>query len=196
MNFLAHIYLSGNDNEIIIGNFIADMVKGKKINGYKPGIVNGIKLHRAIDEYTDNHPVVIKSKSRLRKKYRHYSPVIVDMYYDHFLARDWDKYSDIKINKFLSSAYNLLLKNYLILPGRGQKILPFMIANNWLAKYADFTNLQRNFEGMAKRTAFDSKMEEAVNDLIFDYQKYYEEFNLFFPEIIKFSQEFTNGLNK
>src|SRR6188768_77560 len=93
MNFLAHLYLSGNDNKIMVGNFIADFVKGRvALNQFEPAIIRGIELHRAIDEYTDNHPVVTISKNRLRPTYRHYSGVIVDVFYDHFLARNWNTY--------------------------------------------------------------------------------------------------------
>ncbi|MEQ8424061.1 MAG: DUF479 domain-containing protein, partial [Cyclobacteriaceae bacterium] len=91
MNFLAHIYLSGDNAQLMIGNFIGDFVKGKNLSArYNPDVVLGIELHRAIDEYTDSHDVVQKSKVRLRPKYRHYSGVIVDMFYDHFLAKNWN----------------------------------------------------------------------------------------------------------
>src|SRR5690349_12341831 len=93
MNFLAHIFLSGDDPEIMVGNFIGDFVKGRNLDDrFSSGIVKGIELHRAIDEYTDSHPVVAQSKNRLRPKYRHYAPVIVDVFYDHFLAKNWKNY--------------------------------------------------------------------------------------------------------
>lgn len=186
MNFLAHLYLSGKNPDIILGNFIADMVKGRNIYRYKPSVVEGISLHRLIDEFTDKHKIVAKSKKRLRGKYGHFSPVIVDMFYDHFLAKNWQCYSDMSINEFLSNSYNILIINFFVLPPKAQKILPFMIANNWLGKYAEIKSLQRNFEGMAKRTKFNSKMEFATADLIEGYDSYYEDFMEFFPEIIKY----------
>ena len=82
MNFLAHLHLSGNDPNILVGNFIGDFVKGKQVNSFEPGIAKGILLHRAIDYFTDKHEVVAKSKGRLREKYRHYSGVIIDIFYD------------------------------------------------------------------------------------------------------------------
>lgn len=194
MNFLAHIYLSGENPQILLGNFIADMVKGKKIYDYKPDIIEGIKLHRMIDEFTDNHKTVEKSKKRLRIKYRHYSPVIVDMYYDHFLAKYWTDYCNKSLNQVLSNAYNVLLKNYLVLPAKGKRILPFMIANNWLGNYADIDSLKKNFEGMAKRTDFKSGMENATQDLIKDYDKYLVEFKEFFPELQSFVHNYRKDL--
>lgn len=86
MNFLAHLYLSGNKDHLIIGNFIADMVKGSQINGYSPTVKEGILLHRQIDTFTDAHVVVNRSKDRLRERYRLYAGVVVDMYYDHFFG--------------------------------------------------------------------------------------------------------------
>ena len=114
MNFLAHLYLSGNNKEVILGNFIADAVKGKELNRYKEQVQVGIRLHRAIDTYTDKHPVVEKSKERLRGKYHKYAGVIVDMFYDHFLAANWNEYSNEPLNKFTSNAYRILILNFLV----------------------------------------------------------------------------------
>ena len=97
MNFLAHIYLSGDNEELKIGNFIADSVKGKQYLEYPPGIIDGIVLHRAIDTFTDTHPIVSRSVERLFERYGHYSRVIVDILYDHFLAANWKDYSDIPL---------------------------------------------------------------------------------------------------
>ncbi len=186
MNFLAHLYLSGNDDDLIVGNFIADMVKGQQINGYNPGIVQGIRLHRQIDQFTDKHPLFLQSKSRLRVKYRLYAGVIVDMYYDHFLAKYWTEYSQHPLSKYVARAYALLKKNIGILPPRAGFILPYMIENNWLVNYADLSSLGRNFGGMARRTPYDSRMEEAVNDLTLHYKSYETEFRTFFPELTDF----------
>lgn len=186
MNFLAHIYLSGKNENLILGNFIADMVKGRQIEKYGSGVVMGIKLHRQIDQFTDQHHVVKRSKSRLKSRYRHYSGVLVDMYYDHFLALNWDDYSEIPIDKFINNAYNVLFKNYLLLPYRARRILPFMVTANWLVNYADLKKLKKSFEGMAKRTSFESGMEYAVEDLKANYDEFFEDFKEFFPEIIDF----------
>ena len=189
MNFLAHLYLSGDDDDLIIGNFIADMVKGQKINGYSRGIVQGILLHRQIDVFTDNHPVVRQSKDRLRNKYRLFAGVIVDMYYDHFLAKNWSDYSKHSLKEYAGRAYDLLQKHENMLPERARFILPFMIENNWLVNYAIPENMSRYFGGMARRTAFVSGMENAVEDLLKHYQLFEEEFKTFFPELIAFVEK-------
>jgi acyl carrier protein phosphodiesterase len=185
MNFLAHLYLAGEDEEIIFGNFIADAVKGNSINGFNDGIKNGILLHREIDSFTDNHPVVKESIKRLRPKYRMFSGVIVDIYYDHYLAKYWDDFSDCDLRKFVSGAYSLLIRKYGLLPARSKRILPFMITQNWLVGYSNFYSLERVFKGMSRRTRFLSGMENAVEDLKRDYSAYEDEFRQFFPDIIE-----------
>ena len=183
MNFLAHLYLSGDDDRLIIGNFIADMVKGKQINGYPAGITKGILLHREIDMFTDQHPVVRNSKERLRAKYRLYAGVIVDMYYDHFLAKNWASYSNHSLEDYAQKAYNLLQQHFEMLPPRAQYILPFMVENDWLVNYAKAEKMERFFGGMSRRTPFPSGMENAVEDLLLHYADFGREFADFFPEL-------------
>jgi acyl carrier protein phosphodiesterase len=189
MNFLAHIYLSGKDESLILGNFIADMVKGRQIENFQPDVIRGIRLHRKIDHYTDNHIVVARSKDRIRNVYRHYSGVVVDMFYDHFLARNWHVYSNEPLELFVQNSYNVLMKNYNMLPQRAKFILPIMIGANWLVNYADLHSLQRHMEGMARRTDFNSGMEHAVEDLVKHYDNFGEDFAEFFPELTEFVNE-------
>ncbi len=194
MNFLAHIYLSGKDENLMLGNFIADMVKGRQIEKYSPEVIKGIKLHRKIDEYTDSHRFVSRSKDRIRDKYRHYSGVVVDMFYDHFLARNWEQYSKEPIDTFVQSAYNVLLKNYMMLPKRAKFMLPIMIGSNWLVNYADLNSFTRHMEGLARRTPYNSGMENAVDDLRIHYQGFEKDFTDYFPELINFVKNYLEQL--
>src|SRR4051812_25235509 len=127
MNFLAHAYLSGDSEELLIGNFIADAVKGSAINNYSGDIKNGILLHRSIDTFTDQHPVVHQSIVRLRPSYHKYAGVLVDIFYDHFLAKNWKDYSSVELNKFVSHVYRVMQDNFSQLPHRSQELLPYMI---------------------------------------------------------------------
>ncbi len=189
MNFLAHLYLSGDNNNLIIGNFIADMVKGSKINGYSEEVTQGIILHRQIDTFTDNHKIVKQSKERLRDKYRLYSGVIVDMYYDHFLAKNWSSYSNYSLPDYANKAYALLMEHNDILPARARYILPFMTENNWLVNYANTDSMANYFGGMSRRTPFDSGMENAVDDLLEYYELFESEFFEFFPLLMRFVEQ-------
>jgi acyl carrier protein phosphodiesterase len=183
MNFLAHAYLSGSDENILVGNFIADHVKGKAVERYPEKIMVGIRLHRRIDAFTDLHPVFRKSTARLRESYGRYSGVIVDMFYDHFLARNWSNYSAVPIRQFTSGIYKVVMRHFLILPPKTRRILPFMAADDWLAGYAYLEGLNLALNGMSRRTNFNSGMEHAVEALKKDYDLYKAEFEEFFQDL-------------
>ena len=187
MNFLAHIFLSGDDEEVMIGNFIADAVKGKNYLGYSDGIIKGVLLHRRIDAFTDSHVVVGESKRRLRPKYRKYAGIIVDMYYDHFLSKYWENYSEVSLSQFVGNAYQVFQRRIDCLPSRIQLMLPHMIEFDWLTNYAHLEGITGALGGLSRRARYDSGMEYAVNDLKQDYCKYKCEFELFFPELMNFS---------
>ena len=188
MNFLAHIYLSFNDKEITIGNFIADSIRGNKFDHLPKRVQKGIKLHRFIDTYTDTHDIPKISSKRLHVNYSHYSRVIVDIYYDHFLAKNWSKYSDIPLNVFVDDFYDLLEDNYEILPDGVKRMMPYMIADNWIFNYSKMDGIARVLNGMNRRTENKSKMNFAILDLEQHYDAFEEEFTDFFEELITFSK--------
>ncbi|HPE57144.1 MAG TPA: ACP phosphodiesterase [Bacteroidales bacterium] len=196
MNFLAHLYLSGADEEIITGNFIADHVKGRAIEKFSPGIKAGIILHREIDTFTDSHPLWIQSKNRLAINYRKYAGVITDMFYDHFLSANWDEYSDENIDSFTNRMYRIVMKRYLQLPPKTKRILPFMAKDNWLKGYGTFSGLDRALNGMARRTPFESGMESAIEELKAHYQFYENEFREFFPELTEYTVQRRDAILK
>lgn len=188
MNFLAHIYLSNNDQQITIGNFIADGIRGKRYKKFPIGIQKGILLHRQIDTYTDAHPIVRKSTKRLHKNYGHYSGVIVDILYDHFLAKNWRHYSEVPLAEYVENFYALLQDNFDILPNRIQRMLPHMIADNWLLSYAKIEGIQKVLDGMNRRTQNKSGMHTATDELKAFYSEFESEFTRFFSELITFSE--------
>ena len=188
MNFLAHIYLSGDDEGVIIGNFIADGIKGKKYKIFPVSIQKGILLHRAIDSYTDKHPIVRQSTARLHQNYGHYSGVIVDILYDHFLAKNWKMYHNVPLETYVENFYELLRKNYEILPTRIQKMMPMMIAQNWLLSYESTEGIAKILSQMNIRTKGKSKMNLAILELEKYYDDFEEEFETFFAELTAYSQ--------
>jgi len=192
MNYLAHLYLSFNDEEIMVGNFIADAVKGRQMEEYPEKIRAGIKLHRLIDEFTDTHPLVSVSKERIRGNYRKYSGVVVDMYFDHFLAANWHDFSDETLLHFTRNSYKMLFRHYVQMPPRMKRILPLMAAGNWLASYAKIENVGIALQGMSRRTKFVSGIENGASDLKIHYQELSVDFDNFFPELMAFSKSFLN----
>lgn len=189
MNFLAHIYLSGEDELVTIGNFMADGIRGKQYKKYPERIQKGILLHREIDTYTDAHKTVRKSTKRLHENYSHYSGIIVDILYDHFLAKNWKNYSDVPLAEYADKFYDSLEDNFEILPVRIQKMMPYMIADNWLLSYASINGIAKVLEGMNRRTQNKSKMNNAVRELTQFYNEFEDEFTSFFKDLIHFSEQ-------
>lgn len=183
MNYLAHIYLSGDNQQLKIGNFAADSIKGKRFLEYPDQIQQGIILHRKIDTYTDSHPIVRQSISRLFPKYRHYSGVIVDIIYDHYLAANWRDYSEVPLEKYVSDFYTLLQENYTSLPKGVQRFTPYMIQDNWLLSYASIEGISTILYRMNIRTKNKSKMNFAVIELEQYYSEFEKEFRSFFEEL-------------
>lgn len=187
MNFLAHLYLSGDSEQIMLGNFIADFVKGKEAESYQRDIYLGILLHRKIDSFTDRHNSFITSKQRLWHRHRHYSSVIVDIFYDHFLAKNWHDYSKTSLEDFACHAYTVIQRHDKILPSRARQIFPHMQAGNWLVNYRNLEGINRAMQGMARRASFQSEMARAIEDLRKDYSSYENDFREFFPRLVDYS---------
>ncbi|GAB3531687.1 acyl carrier protein phosphodiesterase [Pontibacter brevis] len=194
MNFLAHIYLSGEDEALLIGNFIADSVKGKQVELYSPGIAKGIRLHRLIDAYTDTHPIVAESKARLRPKYRKFAPVVADIYYDHFLAAQFEQYAQQPLSVYAQEVYTLIQQHYSMLPARVQHLFKYMQQQNWLLSYAQLEGITQALTGMSRRAKFESGMETAGEELQENYTFYAAEFDAFFPELVQFVEEVKGNL--
>lgn len=187
MNFLAHIHLSGENELIKIGNFMADGVRGKQYENFPIDIQKGILLHRAIDTFTDAHPIFRQSTKKLHSRYHHYAGVIVDMYYDHFLAKNWKSYSTETLEKYTAQFYQSLLNNPTILTTKTQNLLPYMMEYNWLVNYQSINGLERILSQMDHRTKNQSLMRFATEELVAQYDEFESEFSLFYEEVQQFS---------
>jgi len=193
MNYLAHILLSGTNPDVMIGNFIADSIKGSKYDTYPLGIQKGILLHRQIDSTTDAHPAFRKSTKRLHKNYGHYSGIIVDIFYDHFLAKNWSDFSDIPLADYIQSFYKLLRDNFDILPENIQKMAPIMMDGNWLLNYADLDGIDRVLAGMNRRTKNRSGMDTAGQELKEFYTLFEADFKLVMNDLQTLSKDFLSS---
>ena len=196
MNYLAHIYLSGTNDLLKIGNFMADSIKGHDYEKFDSEIKKGILLHRHIDSFTDMHPIYRQSKHRLHEKYGHYSGVIMDILYDHFLAKNWSKYSNEKLEDYANDFYQLLQDNYDILTERIKGMMPYMIARNWFVSYATIAGLEMILFQMDYKTKHRANMQEAIVELQDFYTEFESEFFLFFEELILSCQQKISELNK
>ena len=185
MNFLAHIYLSGDNEQLMIGNFIADFVKGKKKDEYPDEIRKGIELHRFIDHFTDHHEVVLSSIRRIHGRQEKYSGVVVDILYDHFLAANFSSYSAVPLQEFSQKTYAALKANWHALPPDVHRFLPFMIERNWLLNYATVDGIGRALTGLSGRVKYENRMDEALQDLQEHYASLEADFTKFFPDLMR-----------
>jgi len=188
MNFLAHALLSFDDEDFLTGNMISDFVKGKKKLDYPLSIQKGIQLHRAIDEFTDFHPVTAKAKEFFRNDYRLYSGPFVDIIYDHFLALDDKQFLKNKgIKNFTVSTYHKLHNNESYFPERFQKMFPYMESQNWLYGYRFKGGIRKSFGGLVHRAAYMDESETAFEIFNKNYDRLAEYYSAFFPDLKEFA---------
>lgn len=185
MNFLAHLYLtSGQSEKVIIGNFIADAIKGNKaVEKYHNEIQMGIRIHREIDDFTDRHSLFLKGTRRLHPNYGKFAPIILDIYYDHILAVNWTQYSGISLQKFAQSQYDLIDRHLNLLPGRTRLWFEYMKSHNLLYRYSNEEGIDFVLKRMDHRTAGISGMGAALNEINDHKETYAMEFHQFFEEI-------------
>ena len=186
MNYLSHIYLSGESEEIKLGNFIGDFVKGQQFLKYPPNVAKGILLHRQIDAFTDSHPIVNECIMKLRPGFGKHSGIVIDIFLDHFLAVNWHHYSFEKLPTFTKRFHAVLLSNFFQLPSQVKMFLPFLIQNKRLQSYASFEGIEKTLRIMAQRTSLPAETEFAIKILEDEYSFFNQAFNQFFPEIIRF----------
>lgn len=194
MNFLAHLTLSNNDDDILIGNFIADSTRSAEYHRYKTQVVYGIKLHLKIDAFTDNHTVVERSKKRLRPRHGKYAGVVVDIFYDHYLARYYDEFGEYPLESFAQRCYRLFEERVSELSRGARRILPYMKRGNWLVNYAHESGMRKVFTGMSHRASFNNHMHTAVDDLLLHYEQFEAEFREFYPQLEKYVRAEINRL--
>jgi len=186
MNFLAHLYITRHQSEkVVIGNFIADAVKGRNgVKVYSEKVQLGIRVHREIDEFTDSHPIFKKGTKRLHENYGKFSPVIMDIFYDHILASKWDDYSDLPLQVFADKHYELIDRNFDLLPARTRLWFNYMRANNLLYNYSKEEDIDLVLQRMDHRTGRISGMSTAINELREFKKEYTLEFKEFFDQIL------------
>ncbi|MFT5901091.1 MAG: acyl carrier protein phosphodiesterase [Bacteroidia bacterium] len=182
MNFLGHIFLTPDNDELLLGNFIADSVKGNPDKIYSGDIAEGIRFHRAIDHFTDNHPIVKQGISRFRESQGRWAPVVIDVVYDHVLASNWLKFHPQPLGEFTDSVYARLEAKSADFPANVQRYFPYMKAQNWLYNYQYEWGLQKSLEGLDRRTSVDTQMHESVAIYLQSVPDFLEEFSAFIKD--------------
>ncbi|MDO7887999.1 acyl carrier protein phosphodiesterase [Hymenobacter cheonanensis] len=196
MNFLAHLYLAGPPAAPdypgrLVGQFIADSVPGRQLETYAPAVQAGIRAHRAIDTFTDQHPVVRRTTARLRAAGAgKYAGVVADVFMDHFLARYFTEFSSESLADFTQRVYAGLASQQAGFPAAVQRFFPHLVQHNWLLHYADLEGITRALLGLSRRASPGSGMDTATEELRRNYTAYEADFREFFPML----QAYAAGL--
>ncbi len=188
MNFLAHLYLSGDDEKLITGNFIADQVKGKNYLKYPKEIGEGIILHRKIDSFTDEHSLFREVKKLFRDEFGLYSGVVTDLIFDHFLASCWKNYHTLTLSQFAQKVHAVLLANIFYLPSRVQVFLPAIIKSRRLESYAQVSGIRQSMDIMSRHTTLPPKADIATEIMLENYHFIGNHFSHFMDELILFAE--------
>ena len=199
MNYLAHAYLSFNNTEILVGNMISDFVKGKKQFAYPLSIQKGIRLHRAIDQFTDEHPTTREAKQYFKPAVGLYAGAFLDIVYDHFLALDNYELLEDGWKAFAETVYRQLATQQEYLPERFAKMLPYMSSQNWLYNYRFTWGMENSFGGLVRRAAYltDADASHAFSLFTKNYTSLQEQYAVFFPQLKAFaSSQFNIFLNE
>lgn len=198
MNYLGHFYLSGNQPDIIFGNFIGDVIKGSKWKLYPESIQKGILLHRFIDDFTDNHEATKEAKSRIRSYFSITSAIVIDMYFDHFLSLNWRRYNDQSLSAFSTEIFRKLSGFKIEMPSYTGVLYQKMRDEDWLLSYKSIEGIAFALHRMGKRVNFKNNWDDAKWVLKENYNLLENDFHMFFPDIIsevnkKFSINFSES---
>lgn len=186
MNLVAHQYLSFNNPSLQIGNLLGEVVKGNKYLYYPQDIQNGILLHRAIDTFTDNHPIVKRSSSYFHSTQNKYSPIIIDLIYDYFLIKNWRKFHPISYQQFKENCYELFHYNYDNFPEALKHIMDYLLKHDWFENYSTIDGIQKTLDGIGKRTKFENNLNAASKTIINHLEELENDFLEFFPELVEY----------
>jgi acyl carrier protein phosphodiesterase len=188
LNYLAHLLLSDNCDDALVGNLLGDFVKGNPAGRYNDVVAEGIRHHRKVDTFADAHPVTCTSRNRIGRSRRRFAGVIVDVCYDHFLARHWQRFSGETLASFTGRVYAVLNRHRAILPSRLNRILPVMMAEDWLGGYADIDRVAVTLDRIAGRLSDGSRFKGAIADVHANYADLERDFFEFFPDLVDFCE--------
>jgi acyl carrier protein phosphodiesterase len=186
LNFLAHIYLSGDSPEVRMGNIIGDYIKGNHYSSYPELVRTGIVMHRDIDRFTDSHPIVKLTNHLFVERYHKYSGIVTDILYDHFLANLWSIYSADDFNLYIRGIYHLLKDNWESIPVEMREFASRCMENNWIKSYAEIDGIGRILWMMSQRTSLPDESKFAIEILNSNYTVIEDMFREYFPQLVGF----------
>lgn len=189
MNFLAHLFLSCDDEQLLLGNYMADFIRNKEVVLLPESIQKGVQLHRKIDSYTDQHPIVRQGAKRLHAQHHKYAPVMIDILYDYFLAKNWVLYTSLPLENFMDNTYKSLTKNMSVFPEKLQRQTETMIQHRWLKKYTTVEGLADTFQRVQKRVSKPEYFDGIIDSFLRDEALLNQEFQAFFPDVMEYVEK-------
>ena len=187
MNWLAHILLAESTPEARLGNLLGDLIKGKHKEALNPSLQRGWQCHQAIDIFTDQHPLVRRSKRQIDSEYRRFAGILIDVFYDYILANNWQYYSDISLAEFTAMVYSSWESPLIQLPIYLQEVINRMMREDWLSSYADLAGIEQNLARISwrltRRTKRECDLTPAIEQLTIHYGNFHQDFHQFFPQL-------------
>jgi acyl carrier protein phosphodiesterase len=189
MNFLAHLYLADDTPYSILGNMLGDFAESDFRERYNEEICRGIILHRKVDIFTDSHEIFLRSKRRVSDEYRLLKGIMIDIFYDHFLAKNWDFYSHTPLEDYSNYVYEIFATHQSLVPLRLQQMLPVMISGNWLLSYREIKEITWVLKGMSGRLSKKNKLAQGIEELQKNYDELENDFRKFFPRLVDYADD-------
>ncbi len=193
MNFVAHQFLSFQNTEIQIGNLLGEVIRGKDFLNFEGDRQKGILLHRQIDSFTDDHPLVKNSTKKFHERYGKYSPVIVDVLYDYIFISHWEKYSGEPYEIFVKNCYDLFKHHFEEFPPQLQFMVKHLLKHDWFTNYATIEGIRQTLKGISQRSKFKNNISTAVEEMVLYKDDFEADFDKFFPELINHCKTFINS---
>jgi acyl carrier protein phosphodiesterase len=193
MNYLAHLLLADQSPASLVGGLLGDFAKGLDVSSLPPDIRAALLQHRRIDAFTDAHPLVRRSRARVSREFARFSGILVDVFYDHFLARRWQAHTPEPLGAFAARVYAALREHEHLLPERLSRVLPRMAREDWLSGYAEIENVGYALAGLERRFKRPTGLSRALTELTGNYAALDADFGEFFPELRKFVASATDA---
>lgn len=189
VNFLAHVFLANGEPDAIVGQLCGDFVRGSRLQDYPEAIVHGIQVHRAVDSFTDKHPLNRKARALFESPHRRYAGIICDVVYDHFLALDWHRYSDTPLADYAALVDQSLQSRAQVLPERLRDFMPYLASEKILQSNTEQPHINLTLERISRRRKSMAPLATAAPVLWGNRDALYKIFDQFFPQLIAHTRE-------
>ncbi|KPQ27565.1 MAG: hypothetical protein HLUCCX14_14320 [Marinobacter excellens HL-55] len=195
MNHLAHTFLAPDSPGARVGSILGDFTRGVELSALPEPVIRGVRHHRSVDVFTDQHPAVLASKALFSAQRRRFAGVALDILYDHYLLRHWHRFSQMDHNRFVSAVYHELETHEHLMPPPMVKVTRRMVQSDWFGAYEDFDNIGYALDRVAERIRFPNRFAGIIEEIRANDELLEARFLQFFPELITFASEDAAGLS-